>query len=569
MIHFENKPTSYHLALLILGTLILFLFLGSRVLSSDEATVALAAQQAVYSQSSVTEIIKMLELDTYPLPARLIELGSLLSGGFNEWSVRLPGALALFLTGVLAFVVALRKFGLHAAAIAFGVVCISLPGVQAARGGAGSPIAAGLIVAAWFGWFFFGWERKRWIFAWWSSLLLVLIATLYFGWLAFLFFYLPLFLLRRPLRPWPYLASISHTLPLALALTVFAFWSFGIQAGALPLVHLDAAFRLWESPDSYGWRLLTFPVHCGLLFLPWTFFIWPAYCAAFHRLEKERTFIHFLRSLILPILLMAWLIPVFKPGHLLLLLVPGAILCGVHYEILIRRHKNRLQQMARTVAVLVVAPALIACLVLIMHVLGVVVIAGLSFVWAVVGLCLATAGAVLLIAFFYKQSELPIWLQTISPLVLLGIFLATGWLLPYSALANREKTAGRALAANVPPRAMVYLISEKEIPEIWFYLQRTFEKVENAEKLPRGKQVIYVLGGSRPPIQETRNWEAVSGGWATSSCSLLRFEQDEVEGVWGTITSDCISPPDEPDKVLRMYRGTRKELSPNIENPAE
>lgn len=568
MIHSELSPRYFHFILLAACGAVLFLFLGLRALTPLEANTALAARQAGLTRPTVTDVIQTMDLQIYPLWARTTRVGGYIFGGVHEWSTRLPGCLVILGAGILAFVTAHRKFGIQAGGVAFAAVCISIPGMLAARAHGGSAIAALLISAAWLGWFVFGWERQRWVFAWSGSLLLVLLAALQMGWLAFLFYYMPLLFLRRPLRAWPYLASLTHTLALGLALLVFSAWFFWIHNAALPLAHLEPAFGLWPTSQFYLGRFITFPVHCLVLFTPWIFFAWPAYCAAFHQLEKHPAFVQFLHTLILPLFLMAWLIPPFKPGHLLPLLVPAGILCGVHYEILVRRHKNRLAQLSRSIGVIAIAPAIIGGLLLILHISQILTIDGLTPTRAIAGLSLLITGMALLSAFFYHQNKLPCWLQTAAPLALLAVFIICAWLPPYAALQEDVRSTGQYLAASVPDDAKVYVLEQVFDPDLGYYLNRPLELVPTPASIPRRKSVVYVLGGYRPPIQETRNWEAISEPWSNNEQPVLRLEYKTYDALVAKLSVHHASSPSDPESVIRMYRGSLKELSPNLDTQA-
>lgn len=565
MIHSELPPRPFHFIILAACGAVLFLFLGLRALSPLEASTALAARQADLTRPTVTDVIQTMDLQIYPLWARTTRIGGYILGGIHEWSTRLPGCLAIFGAGVLAFVTAYRKFGAHAGGVAFAAVCLSMPGILAARTHGGSAIAALLISAAWLGWFVFGWERQRWVFAWCGSLLLVLLAALHMGWLAFLLYYMPLLFLRRPLRAWPYFASLTHILALGFALLVFSGWFFWIHNAALPLAYLEPAFGLWPTSDFYLGRFITFPLHCLALFTPWIFFAWPAYCAAFQQLEKHPPFVQFLHTLILPVFLMAWLIPPFDPGHLLPLLVPAGILCGVHYEILVRRHKNRLAQLSRSIGVIAIAPAIIGGILLILHISQIITIGDLTTPRAVAGLSLLIAGMALLSAFFYRQEQLPCWLQTATPLALLTVFILCAWLPPYTALQEDLRNTGQDLAANVPDNAKVYVLDQVFAPDLGYYLNRPLARIPTPASIPRRKSVVYVLGGHRPPIQETRNWEAVSEPISTSERPVLRLEYKTYDALVAKLSVHDAASASDPEAVIRMYRGSLKKISPNLD----
>ena len=142
MIHSENEPRIFHFVLLALGAAVLLTFLGVRVLNPTEARIGLAAQQAFMTNRSVADVISEMQFQIYPLPAWIIEALGYVTGGVREWTVRLPGCLALIGIGLIAFETARRGYGKHAGAVAFAVVCLSIPGIQAARGSGAAPVSA-------------------------------------------------------------------------------------------------------------------------------------------------------------------------------------------------------------------------------------------------------------------------------------------------------------------------------------------------------------------------------------------------------------------------------------------
>ena len=202
MAYIEHIPTRRHFyVLLALFPLLYLVNLGTHELRRQEALLATVASEMGSSTGLLATTAHGEHVDAFPMYPMMVRVCS----GFrqpNEFTARLPAALAVLAMAVLCGRVAARSGGRIAGMVAAGVV---LTAVVCLREGvrAGSDTVFGLLIAgAWFAWFRLGREKRRWALAWAVSLALVAAATLTVGLRAVAWFYLPLCFLRMPLRAW-------------------------------------------------------------------------------------------------------------------------------------------------------------------------------------------------------------------------------------------------------------------------------------------------------------------------------------------------------------------------------
>ncbi len=543
-------------------------FLGSPALSTIEAVGAVMAERLPTLTNPAVPAWTEQSNNVYPLYALLVRLCALVTGGINEYSTRLPAVLGILGMASLSAFLARREMGRNAALVAFTVCTTMLLCLTAGRQGDGQTVVAFLLSAAWFSWYIYGRQQRRWTAAWIFSLLLVLAAAFQAGLQVFLFFYLPLLFLRRPLRVWKRMITPVHLILLTLALGIFTLWYMIPGSAALVPQRQAVPWVALPAYRSYFQQIFMFPVRCLILSMPWPLLGWPVYCAAFRPLGANPTLGSFLRTLILPLFLLAWFLPGITAEALLPLVCPLAVLTALHYDILIRRHYRRLEQVCRAAYWTALTGAVLGLGMWALHSTRILVILNLP------PEILPGSTALLLVVLILSSILITtgtthhVWLQ-----VCLAVFLwhsvALAVTVPFVVVQrNYARRAGEILAAPVPQSQKVYKLLDLPMLTEMFYLKRDFSEIRDPEELPEHAPV-YVVAGPRPPILETRTWKEISNPVSISRNRQIHFNWEpenamllEIEFLPATATLDVIG-------IARTYRGAprSREFPIDIPNP--
>ena len=566
MLYIEPIPNRNWWLLIFGAFLALYLpFLGLRELQTQEAFHALVAQEMSAQGGLLQPTVQGVPVAVFPLYPWLVCLASRFSVP-SEWATRLPAALAVLLLAALSGRMAARAGGHLAGAVASSVALTSVLLLDAGRQAQTQLVAAALIVAAWFAWYRLGRVHKRWGAAWATGVGFSTLAFLCIGFIAFAYFYFPLVFLRRPLRIWRRVLVPGHLLAVCGAVAIVGLWLRCVPGQtALPWQSFLTSV-VPENPRSYLNHLIHFPFACAVAFLPWTFLAWPGFCVAFRPVEHTPIFCRFLRTLILPLWLAAWLLPGTSCLDLLALVGPLAVLTGLHLEILLRRHAR----MLRWVPALICGVALVAggggLLLGVLHLTGVIVFSGLETpLWTAI-MVLLTCGVGL--AYWVQRSgqARPFWVRVlIGMLAAHLVFLAL--YSPHRALYyDRRRDAGAALAAKLPPQVQLFKLYAGHVIGETFYLNHSVRQIASASELPAVTPVVYVLAGAKPPILETRTWTACSPAvairqrvfpvcrWRPAEGGLVRVEKEATPMVEG----------EDANGIVCVYKGELRPLVKQI-----
>ncbi len=538
-------------------------------LRRGEAFVGTVAREMAVNRDFLHTTFQGTEVRTFPLYPALVALCSGLRGP-STFTVRLPSALAVLFTAVICGLFVARRQGRLAGIVTSSMILSTFACLRAGqRAEVGQRAQAETLLmlwmtCAWLSWYVFGQERKRWGRAWAFAMLFVFLGTMTVGTRAIAYFYTPFLFLKLPVRGRRRLLQPYHMVALAgfgLALVLWHKASPG-----QPFMPWNAE-QLGSVPDGglFEDRLL-FPLKTALYLMPWTALAWTPFCVAFRSVERSPVLFHYLRSLIVSLFVVGWLIPWASPLVLLSALPGLAILTGCHFEILIRRYKHWLERYFSILGVVAVTAASLALLVGLAQVAGVVVLVGLPFLvlWTNCGVLLAATVASFVALRCPRDGHHPYWLRfmvvvcclrlvvaaVVPPLeswggnerrqlagVLTGkmaaselhggygpmlatrvspTFSGSGGLAP----ANGETAEGTGAEAKrprtqipqgLPPEAKVVYIARSPLGTESFYLGRLALRVDNLERdLPPNEPVVYVIGTEDLPIPPSRIWTPAS-----------------------------------------------------------
>lgn len=551
--------------------------LGLRELRSQEALLATIALEMRGPSGWLRTTAHGENVEAFPLNAWLVNAASLFRRP-NEWTSRLPAACAVLGLAALCGLVA-RQFGgplagCVAAAMALSTLVSLREGVRAGS----DTMFALLLAGAWFAWYIIGRERRQWALAWPAALALVFMATLAGGLVALPVFYVPLFFLRRPLLAYRRMLLPAHLLAVAVFIVAIIVWRVLAPAQVLFPWSTFALVPEQQIATHYLRERLFFPVLAALYLMPWTFLAWPGFCQAYRPLERNPVFCHFLRVLVLPLFVGAWLLPGISPRAMLPLLGPLAVLTGLHFEILVRRHHRQLERLVEVLCRIGIVYGTAAALVGTLHLLGVVVFERLGLASATLGvlfLCLAVGIAHGVV---HRGGGRPFWVRLLLTIAALRLaYLATFSPLR-SWLDSEHRDHGRALGANVPAEATVFKTTQWFMVTECFYIGRPISRIYDPDtELPTDAAFVHVLGGSRPPAVASRTWAPISPpvalraqnerdlNWFPGRWCLLRIAPTAALPVpppgrngQPDVSVQGAAPAPAAPVVVRMYCGARR-----------
>jgi len=446
-----------------------------------------------------------------------------------ESALRLVSVLSVALLTVLAWEAGKRAKDIQTAAVAAAMAFSSLVVVEKAMDGYPDFTSTLFIVSAWLSWFTFGMARGQWNRAWIISFTFCAMAFHVGGWRSVALFLCPLFFMRRPLTVWQKLRKPGFAIGVMLLAASMLFW-------ALPrwMAENETPFRASDmfASDASGYfkHLLTFPFEVLLRFLPWSILAWPAFCVAYFPLDKNPIFSRFLRTIVISIFFLLWLTPFFDPPRSVAVLAfPLAVLCGMNYWLLIRRHGRWLHGVLRHISYGCAALAAggvvfyllpVEWLEKIPYLEGRVGFHDHNFVAGVVQ-ALAALLLALTAAHLSKNNRSRIFEHVLCVSVALALCF---WSLhaPYRAMKCEKKRLGYAIATTL--KKDLGISQDAPLPDdlrlykgpgiVGLYAPCVYtgaqvKKIHSLDALPVDKEVVYMLA-LEFPVSGNRSWEYLS-----------------------------------------------------------
>lgn len=477
------------------------------------------------------------------------------------WSVRLPVLLGLaFLILPAAHVIA-TEIGKVEAYFVAGMALTCWPLALVANLDRRLVVLAGLLNAAWFMWYHYARNHGNWDMAWAAAAAFMLLACLEGGTLLLAVFYTPLIFLRRPFRIWQRMLNPVHLFALAAILIISIFWAHVSHADQA----LEAIRRGYGDDNGLSLSLMTrivlFPAVFGLLFMPWPALTWPAYCAAYRPLERSSAFCHFLRALAAPLFIIAWAMPGF-PQLLMVSVVPAlACLATVHYQLLVRRYIVPLRRFSIWFRRVTAVPLLMLMGTIIVHTTGILEFDGLKARTLAMMSTVGALGLMFLLFARWRSLVSHFWVEVVldtagAVCVVLAVTLGA-----IDVLRRDVELEAATLTAAVPEDTPVFVMQGGRVWTTAFHSRRRLVPVAEASNLPETEKVVYVWGGAKPPILETRTWDRVSEPLPMRRPNRISMRQKQA-GRPGWILSAVRDADPPAEDVMRMYRGT---LNPEAE----
>jgi hypothetical protein len=304
----------------------------------------------------------------YPLYPMVVSWLRLLTGMSMEYALRLVSVVSVAVLGVMVWEAARQAAGRLAAAAAAAALISSLVVMDKGLDGYPAMPALVFVFAAWLAWFHHGAGRNDWDAAWTYSLLFAGLAFYTDGWRCLLIFIFPLLFMRRPLTIWGKMARTKTPGPadddgtggvlaggrrtatrfglvFGLALLAFFILLWAAPRWFFPGPPGPAAWGDADKLAAWGWHLLSFPFDACLRFIPWILLAWAPFCVAFHDLDRTPLFSKYLRTITISLFFLFWLNPFTESRDMVFLAPPLAVMIGLNYWLLARRHGRAVKRL--------------------------------------------------------------------------------------------------------------------------------------------------------------------------------------------------------------------------------
>lgn len=545
MLYIERQPSSRSIIFLIVLAPVLYLasLTMLEVRSGDEALYAAMAKDMVATGNFLKTHLYGRPIDAFPLYTWL----TVFCSGFQSpttFTLRLPAVLALWALAAICGLFARRLQGPFAGTVAAAMILTCIVSFRVGSRAQSEILNTLLLNAAWFAWFYWGQERKRWYLGWGVAMACLFLAVLAVGAKAVFFFYFPMLFMRRSLNLPHHLQSPAHICMVSLfALAVMA-WVFITPNQPFLTWNTTIAAAVAEPTAGYFSRLLHFPWKCLLYLCPWAVFIWSPFCLALRQFEQNNTACRYLRTIIFCHALLFWLLPHTSPLDLLPVFGALAVLVGIHFEIVIRRYQHIFIRVIKIAAWIVTTVSVAAAAAWIGVSNDLFIIEGFSPKLAALFGALLIVNAALLHAQVTRQETKRTFRSSLLWCVCGFRVLSICLVLTLSTWANEDRRltalalAGHAPAESVPlptdsassmalpaepPATITFASMSDEVDVIYlhssprelflvetFYLGKRVRLIENpAQELPADAKTVVVLA-AREPAVPSRTWEAIS-----------------------------------------------------------
>ena len=510
----ETAVTPWAGALLIAGAFVLIFgvwVIFPRELHRQECLYAAEAAEYSFSRLAVTAHETPIR-NSYPLYPALAALLNR-NGLPMEIALRLITVFFIAAGSVLVFISAATGSGVRAGLAGAAMYCSTLLMLDKGVEGAPETMSAFFLLAAQMWLFYFGLRRNRWSAAWPGTALLLAAGYLTGGTPVLVLFIVPLLFLRR----------------LISGKAKYRNWGFAAAAALLALICLGKVAIQWSlertttggtlfftgftDPD-YAGDFLLYWILLPVKLLPWSFIAWIPFCAALQQLDDKPLFSKYLRVLVMVTAVLLWLIP--GMGNRELLYLPGtlSILCGVYYELGMRRYGERLRKLAP--AAEYAAPVIVMLFAVGYFVdeklLGRFFSLGNTMNFreqpetAVAILAGAVAVTAIGIGLRLLRKDLPVWITLLILSAMTGIFSGV-MLLRYRAQDVQRGTMGRrireTLEKDVGPggisRVRLYKSGIGDFYGELFYSGVRVTRLRSVDELPdKGSGVVYLISDGFP-----------------------------------------------------------------------
>jgi len=493
----------------IVSGLLLLPQLAMKELTSSESFYGLIARSANESGNIFSTVAQGQAVEAGHLYPWIVNFFAMF--GVNEFTIRLPSIMGLAIMIFTAAFITYRYSGRQSAIVAGTCMLSTMAAVKMGTRGEENMLGGAFLALAWVIWFEFSRSKKDWFKGWLYGLLMASLSAFCLGYYVFILFYIPLFFLRRPTDIRKRVFHLPHFKALGLVIFAhFIIYLIFINLGADTSSQLSLGLKIRET-DNYTSGLFNFPFTAALYLLPWTFFSWPAYCTAFEPMEKDPILFHFYRTVAFSLFIVYWLVPDSSPLSLIPVLVPIAIMTGLHYQILVRRHHLQIRKLIRFIFVCLVAVNIGLLIFFGLKFTGIVDIAliknlAITRDWVLINITISSLAIVLSIFLLLRGKGYPVWIK-IMCMVVMGHWCTIAINSLPSDGRSSAKEIGHLLSEKIPKDAEVFNMTKDHSHSIMFYLDRNilyFSESLNTET-DQVPEEVYVIANEERPTSLTND----------------------------------------------------------------
>lgn len=525
---YEEKSPNIILASLILVTVFVILYspwnLTIRELLSEEGKFAAIALEMNFLNPSTVAHGETLA-NTYPLfpyiAAIFYKIGLPLETG-----VRLTSVLSLAAMVITVFATSFRIAGIQAAVVSSAFMMSTL--IMLGKAIDGNPFTLGiaLILIGWLIWYYEAAMKGSWNKAWIYSSIFCGLAFYTIGWLAFFYFFLPLVFSRRPLTIWKKLNTSGFKIGLLIVCAFITAWLIPRFDSVNPMSITSDDFSAFFTPD-YLKGILIYPFQLGFRLLPWTLIAWPAFCVAYHPLDKNPIFSRFLRTIFLSLFFVLWFSPDKDAKLNLILIAPLAIMAGMHYWLAVRRNGYHIHILLSIMVYIFTAYSALFFLLFMLpqtiwmntdffRILQAGIFRnGISFFFShtLMGMTQTLLAFLIGLIIIIFRKKTTVWLHSLCASL---IFTLCFWavIIPYRSQNDEAKLIASQIKNDIGDDYNKNLTIYKgaEIADMYVlgtYLGCHIKKIHNFDQIPKDVKTAYVMTLT-PPIYPERQWIRIS-----------------------------------------------------------
>ena len=444
-----------------------------------------------------------------------------------QFALRIVAVMSLALLSVLVFEAGRRavdkQTGVVAAAMMFSTIII----IEKTLDGYPHLMALLFITSAWFSWFTFGVARSEWNKAWVVSFFFCGLGFYTLGWSAVIYFIVPLIFMRRPMTVWPKLKKPGFWVGVIILLSFVLLW-------AIPRWYTDSDINfqaLKSSPillKKYLLHIISFPIDLLFRFMPWTILTWPAFCVAFFPLDKNPIFSRFLRTIVISLFFVLCFSPFTDARDEIFLAPAMAVMCGINYWLLVRRHGHQIHKILRFLAIISLISGV-----------GVILFYLTNFPWDwkldfipknlsfrvtnknyglfLAGLSVALAAY----AIIASKKRLLVFSHALL-LITSATLIFWAVIIPFRSTNKRDVVMGQAFASAI--KKDLHINTKEEFPKDFvvykgpgilglkapcIYMKTKVKKIHKLKKLPKDKKIVYMIGTDFP-VSGNRTWTNIT-----------------------------------------------------------
>ena len=462
-------------------------------LNNSNVLVALAAQDFSNGEGLSRLIAENGYLHDFPLYSIILSLFPNL-GVRPELAIFIPAIVSILGISFVAGFLASKSSG-HLA----GITAMSISILAFSTGLMINPclntlLSTFLIFLGWSIWYRTSRIKNfNWFTVWGLSLFPVFLAFFASGAMSFIYFYAPLFFMKRPLKTRTRLVQIHHLIPLFFYLILsYTLWR--------QIFNHEALFFVTPVKDKNFWM---FVIQLLIILTPWLFVGWPIFCASFLAVEKTPIFNRYIRTLLVISTLLALFIHTDR--QLLSPLVAVFAVGGaLNYEFFIRRYYLYLKRLTILFFKLTIPLLAWNLIVTSLHYSKFKTFPNLNHYDLVLAILTATIAIIVMLTIHLLRGRLLIF----SCRLALTFSIFTG--VVYSTVAigrhNYDYNAFSKEMRIIPTNASIFTTLDSKYQKEFFYIRHHIHAISKSGSIPITAGEIYFLSNEYPPVYAAFQW---------------------------------------------------------------